>query len=136
MIAAAAGGPVTLGCAVAITIAGAALAAHASGLFDDPRNPINWLDFAATVGSAVFFKAPIGASPFKIITDTTVRQSMRFITVFGGKTAIVKGTLGYSGKEAIENIVESWVKGSAISTVIHSLESSPQNLQTYKQKNI
>ncbi|KUK01004.1 MAG: PKD domain-containing protein [Methanobacteriales archaeon] len=127
MVAAAAGGPLTGIVAGALITGGLIFAADASGLFDDPLNPVNWLDFAATVGSAVFFKAPIGASPFKIITDTGVRQSMRFITVFGGKTAIVKATLGEDGKEAIENTVKSWVKGSGISSVIHSLESSPHN---------
>jgi|GEM_PF-1017629 len=60
--------------AAAITMLGVAFAAHASGLFDDPLNPINWLDFAATVGSAVFFKAPIGASPFKILTSQFLQK--------------------------------------------------------------
>jgi len=77
IIAATAGGPVTLGCAVAITMLGVAFAAHASGLFDDPLNPVNWLDFAATVGSAVFFKAPIGASPFKILTSEFCKKYVK-----------------------------------------------------------
>ncbi|BAM70023.1 conserved hypothetical protein [Methanothermobacter sp. CaT2] len=119
--------PTSLTAAVLITW-GTVLAAHASGLFDDPGSIANWLDFAATVGSAVFFKAPIGASPFKIIIDTELRKSIRLITVLGGKRVIVRATLGQNVKEAIENIVESWVKGSGISTTIHQLlEPQPKN---------
>ncbi|MBE2900488.1 hypothetical protein DNK57_06740 [Methanothermobacter thermautotrophicus] len=111
--------------ALLLIIGGLGLAAHASGLFVDPLNPVNWLDFAATVGSAVFFKAPIGASPFKILTSQFLQKQVKVVYILGGRSCIVKAALGRDAREAIENTVKSGIKGSGISTVIHSLESSP-----------
>jgi len=65
--------------AAAITIAGVVLALDASGVLHDPLNPVNWLDFAATVGSAVFFKAPIGASPFKILISQFLQKQVKVV---------------------------------------------------------
>jgi len=122
IIAAAAGGPVTLICAAAITMLGVALALDASGVLHDPYNLVNWLDFATTVGSAVFFKAPIGASPFKILTSEFCKKYVKGMVFRYGNRYIVKAALGCDGREAIENTVKSWIKGSGISTVIRSPE--------------
>ena len=117
----AAGGPVGLAGGLLIGF-GTLIALHTSGLFDDPLNPVNWLDFAATVGSAVFFKAPIGAAPFKILTSEFCKKYVKGMVFRYGNRYIVKATLGCDAREAIENTVKSWIKGSGISTVIHSPE--------------
>jgi hypothetical protein len=95
---------------------GLIISADASGLFQDPTNPYNWVDFGASVGLSL---AGPEAVTLKAAITPTFKQAMKWsVKEVGYKKTIVQGTLGGNSGEAIKTVTTNWIYGETMSKTI------------------
>ena len=95
---------------------GLIISADASGLFQDPTNPYNWVDFGASVGLSL---AGPEAVTLKAAITPTFKQAMKWsVKEVGYKKTIVQGMLGGNSGEAIKTVTTNWIYGETMSKTI------------------